>query len=97
MTVWATPFERNPDMWRELWRVVERSDIVVQIVDPNPTPVMEVKIIMVYAKVLCGQQYKRCILNLRSPRRNVALRHPVFILHNGFLSLAPVVICSYNI
>ncbi|VDM57042.1 unnamed protein product [Angiostrongylus costaricensis] len=23
-----TPFERNPDMWRELWRVVERSDIV---------------------------------------------------------------------
>ncbi|KAK6026661.1 hypothetical protein OSTOST_07353, partial [Ostertagia ostertagi] len=25
-----TPFERNPDMWRELWRVVERSDIVVQ-------------------------------------------------------------------
>ncbi|EYC35900.1 hypothetical protein Y032_0961g3225 [Ancylostoma ceylanicum] len=32
-----TPFERNPDMWRELWRVVERSDIVVQIVDArNP-------------------------------------------------------------
>ncbi|PIO70209.1 hypothetical protein TELCIR_07942 [Teladorsagia circumcincta] len=25
-----TPFERNPDMWRELWRVVERSDIVIQ-------------------------------------------------------------------
>uniref|UniRef100_A0A0K0DGQ1 60S ribosomal protein L27 n=1 Tax=Angiostrongylus cantonensis TaxID=6313 RepID=A0A0K0DGQ1_ANGCA len=25
-----TPFERNPDMWRELWRVVERSDVVVQ-------------------------------------------------------------------
>lgn len=32
-----TPFERNPDMWRELWRVVERSDVVVQIVDArNP-------------------------------------------------------------
>lgn len=32
-----TPFERNPDMWRELWRVVEKSDIVVQIVDArNP-------------------------------------------------------------
>ncbi|VDO80941.1 unnamed protein product [Haemonchus placei] len=25
-----TPFERNPEMWRELWRVVERSDVVVQ-------------------------------------------------------------------
>ncbi|GMR53607.1 hypothetical protein PMAYCL1PPCAC_23802 [Pristionchus mayeri] len=32
-----TPFERNLDIWRELWRVVERSDIIVQIVDArNP-------------------------------------------------------------
>ncbi|PAV81923.1 hypothetical protein WR25_10008 [Diploscapter pachys] len=32
-----TPFERNLDMWRELWRVVEKSDIVIQIVDArNP-------------------------------------------------------------
>ncbi|CAJ0581733.1 unnamed protein product, partial [Mesorhabditis spiculigera] len=32
-----TPFERNPEMWKELWRVVERSDLVVQIVDArNP-------------------------------------------------------------
>jgi len=28
-----TPFERNVDFWRQLWRVVERSDVVVQIVD----------------------------------------------------------------
>lgn len=28
-----TPYERNLDFWRQLWRVVERSDIVVQIVD----------------------------------------------------------------
>ncbi|XP_037693892.1 large subunit GTPase 1 homolog [Choloepus didactylus] len=28
-----TPFERNLDFWRQLWRVTERSDIVVQIVD----------------------------------------------------------------
>ncbi|KAM4041002.1 large subunit GTPase 1 homolog [Anomaloglossus baeobatrachus] len=28
-----TPFERNLDFWRQLWRVIERSDIVVQIVD----------------------------------------------------------------
>ncbi|KAK0425776.1 hypothetical protein QR680_009379 [Steinernema hermaphroditum] len=32
-----TPFERNLELWRQLWRVVERSDIVVQIVDArNP-------------------------------------------------------------
>jgi hypothetical protein len=28
-----TPFERNLEMWRQLWRVVERSDVVVQVLD----------------------------------------------------------------
>uniref|UniRef100_A0A8C3G577 Large subunit GTPase 1 homolog n=1 Tax=Cyclopterus lumpus TaxID=8103 RepID=A0A8C3G577_CYCLU len=28
-----TPFERNLEFWRQLWRVIERSDVVVQIVD----------------------------------------------------------------
>lgn len=32
-----TPFEKNLDFWRQLWRVVERSDILVQILDArNP-------------------------------------------------------------
>lgn len=32
-----TPYELNLDMWRQLWRVIERSDLVVQIVDArNP-------------------------------------------------------------
>uniref|UniRef100_A0A1I8B039 Large subunit GTPase 1 homolog n=1 Tax=Meloidogyne hapla TaxID=6305 RepID=A0A1I8B039_MELHA len=32
-----TPFERNLEVWRQLWRVVERSDVIVQIVDArNP-------------------------------------------------------------
>jgi len=32
-----TPYERNLEFWRQLWRVVERSDVVVQIVDArNP-------------------------------------------------------------
>lgn len=32
-----TPFERNIEVWRQLWRVVERSHLVVQIVDArNP-------------------------------------------------------------
>ena len=32
-----TPFEKNIEMWRQLWRVVEKSDILVQIVDArNP-------------------------------------------------------------
>lgn len=28
-----TPYEKNLEFWRQLWRVVERSDVVVQIVD----------------------------------------------------------------
>ncbi|KIK10512.1 hypothetical protein PISMIDRAFT_617999 [Pisolithus microcarpus 441] len=32
-----TPFERNIEVWRQLWRVIERSHLVVQIVDArNP-------------------------------------------------------------
>ena len=33
----VTPFEKNLEFWRQLWRVVERSDLVVQIIDArNP-------------------------------------------------------------
>ncbi|GLJ31229.1 hypothetical protein SUGI_0626170 [Cryptomeria japonica] len=28
-----TPFEKNIDIWRQLWRVLERSDLVVTVVD----------------------------------------------------------------
>ena len=32
-----TPYEHNIEVWRQLWRVIERSDLVVQIVDArNP-------------------------------------------------------------
>ena len=32
-----TPYEKNLQVWRQLWRVIERSDVVVQIVDArNP-------------------------------------------------------------
>lgn len=32
-----TPYEKNLEFWRQLWRVVEKSDVIVQIVDArNP-------------------------------------------------------------
>lgn len=34
-----TPYEKNLEFWRQLWRVVERSDVVVQIVDAR-TPLL---------------------------------------------------------
>ncbi|KAI5124166.1 hypothetical protein M0805_000974 [Coniferiporia weirii] len=37
MGLMLTPFERNLEVWRQLWRVLERSHLVVQIVDArNP-------------------------------------------------------------
>eukprot|EP01101_Sappina_pedata_P001499 TRINITY_DN11581_c0_g1_i1.p1 TRINITY_DN11581_c0_g1~~TRINITY_DN11581_c0_g1_i1.p1 ORF type:complete len:571 (+),score=295.70 TRINITY_DN11581_c0_g1_i1:121-1713(+) len=32
-SVLLTPFERNLEVWRQLWRVVEKSHVVIQIVD----------------------------------------------------------------
>jgi len=29
----VTPYEKNLEFWRQLWRVLERSDLVIQIVD----------------------------------------------------------------
>lgn len=35
--VLLTPYEKNLEVWRQLWRVVERSDVVLEIVDArNP-------------------------------------------------------------
>lgn len=33
----VTPYEKNLEVWRQLWRVLERSDMAIQIVDArNP-------------------------------------------------------------
>ena len=32
-TTALTPFEKNIEVWKQLWRVVEKSDILVQVVD----------------------------------------------------------------
>jgi large subunit GTPase 1 len=35
--VQMTPYEKNLEVWRQLWRVVEKSDVILQIVDArNP-------------------------------------------------------------
>ena len=37
MTLAITPFEKNLDVWKQLWRVVERAHVLLQIVDArNP-------------------------------------------------------------
>lgn len=37
MNLAITPFEKNIEVWRQLWRVIEKCDVLVQIVDArNP-------------------------------------------------------------
>ena len=37
MSLTITPFEKNIDIWRQLWQVIERSQVILQIVDArNP-------------------------------------------------------------
>ena len=53
-----TPFERNLELWRQLWRVVERSDVVVQIVDARHPLLFRSLDLEAYAREL----NKRCVL-----------------------------------
>ena len=42
-----TPFEKNLEVWRQLWRVVERSDVVVQIIDSRNPLLFRSKVIII--------------------------------------------------
>lgn len=50
----VTPFERNLAFWRQLWRVVERSDIVVQIADARNPLLFRCEDLEVYVKEVGG-------------------------------------------
>ncbi|KAJ3182006.1 hypothetical protein HDU87_000344 [Geranomyces variabilis] len=45
-----TPYERNLEVWRQLWRVIERSDLVVQIVDSRNPNMFRSKDVESYVK-----------------------------------------------
>ncbi|KAI5849395.1 ribosome biogenesis GTPase Lsg1 [Morchella snyderi] len=56
-----TPFERNLEVWRQLWRVIERSDLVVQIVDArNPL-------------LFRSEDLERYVLEVGADKRNLLL------------------------
>lgn len=57
-----TPFERNLDIWRQLWRVVELSDVVIQIVDARNPEVFYCADLFEYTKSIDAS--KSCLLLL---------------------------------
>lgn len=58
-----TPFERNIEVWKQLWRVVERSDLIVQIVDArDPLPFRSVDLER-YVKELDDRKQNLLLVN----------------------------------
>ncbi|GMN46895.1 hypothetical protein TIFTF001_016060 [Ficus carica] len=55
-----TPFEKNLDIWRQLWRVVERSDLLVMVVDARDPLFYRCPDLEVYARE--NDEHKRTLL-----------------------------------
>mgnify|MGYP002846834225 CR=1 FL=1 len=57
-----TPFEKNLEVWRQLWRVLERSQLVVQIVDARNPLLFRCIDLERYVAELCQVKEKRSLL-----------------------------------
>ncbi|KAL8890949.1 MAG: hypothetical protein Q9215_001950 [Flavoplaca cf. flavocitrina] len=58
-----TPFERNIEVWRQLWRVIERSDLVVQIVDARDPLLFRSEDLEKYVKEVDSQKNNLLLVN----------------------------------
>ncbi|ETN66656.1 nucleostemin 3 [Anopheles darlingi] len=58
-----TPYEKNLDFWRQLWRVVERSDIVVQIVDARNPLLFRTEDLEQYVKEVDSNKLNMILIN----------------------------------
>ena len=75
-TLEITPYEKNIDIWRQLWRVLEMSDLVVQIVDARDPEFCRVKDL----EKVVDEGRTFLLVNkadyLNDEQRYVAQRHP---------------------
>ena len=58
-----TPFERNLEVWRQLWRVIERSDLVVQIVDARNPMLFRCEDLEIYVKQIDPKKKNLLLVN----------------------------------
>lgn len=58
-----TPFERNLEIWRQLWRVVEASDVIIQIVDARNPLLFFCEDLFTYSKETCRSKTNILLLN----------------------------------
>ena len=71
-----TPFEKNLEIWRQLWRVCERSDVVVQVVDARDPLFYRCPDLEAYVREIDGDRKKTMLLlnkaDLLSPQLRAA-------------------------
>ncbi|KAJ2787467.1 hypothetical protein GGI15_000712 [Coemansia interrupta] len=58
-----TPFERNLEVWRQLWRVLERSHLVVQIVDARNPMLFRSRDLTAYVAELDARKRSLLLIN----------------------------------
>ncbi|EFN64494.1 Large subunit GTPase 1-like protein [Camponotus floridanus] len=58
-----TPYEKNLEFWRQLWRVVERSDVVIQIVDARNPLLFRCEDLERYVKEIDSNKLNMILLN----------------------------------
>lgn len=58
-----TPYEKNLEFWRQLWRVVERSDVVIQIVDARNPLLFRCEDLEKYVNEVDGNKENMILLN----------------------------------
>ncbi|XP_047322209.1 GTPase LSG1-2-like [Impatiens glandulifera] len=81
-----TPFEKNLDIWRQLWRVVERSDLLVMVVDARDPLFYRCPDLEVYAREV--DKHKRTLLLVnKADLLPVSVREKwaQYFRHNGIL------------
>lgn len=89
--VLLTPYEKNLEFWRQLWRVVERSDVVVQILDARNPLLFRCEDLEKYVKEVDGRKVNAFLLNkadflTRKQRRTWAKYFDSINVHVAFFS-----------
>ena len=57
------PYERNIEVWRQLWRVTERSDVIVQIVDGRNPMLFRCPDLEIYVKEVDARKQNLLLVN----------------------------------
>ncbi|KAL8140907.1 hypothetical protein V2J09_006928 [Rumex salicifolius] len=83
-----TPFEKNLDIWRQLWRVIERSDLLVTVVDARDPMFYRCPDLEAYVKEV--DEHKRTLLLMNKADLlpyDVRVKWATYFHDHGILSL----------